>query len=244
MSKKVPVGKNKLAMEMMNVSHTAKRAAERLIASKTFDDDDDNDEFGEEPEPGISRFAEIEEKADALRRKQRSHSLFSRKRSAIISTTTRSHKKSTTGISRSRNVVSLSVCQMKKSQRGIFKRDGEYVEVKANRTDDYATLVQCLKSKFNSLSGRECCLFRSSGARILNEDVTIRDTPRQWTLGAYLQHLHTSPEVLRLGIGCEGEVIPSDEELSDEVMQVQQSSQCPREQVSTWINETNSIHNL
>ena len=95
MSKKVPVGKNKLAMEMMNVSHTVKKAAERLIASKTFDDDDDdNNEFGEEPVPGISRFVEIEAKAATLRRKQRSHSLFSRKRSAI-STTTRSHKKPT-----------------------------------------------------------------------------------------------------------------------------------------------------
>ena len=95
------------------------------------------------------------------------------------------------------------------------------MEARANRADDYKSLVQCIKGKFPRLLGKDCNLFRPSGARVLNEDIMIKGVKRSWTLGLYLQYLHTSPEVLKLGIGYDAEGdTTSDEEFSDETRPV------------------------
>ena len=94
-------GKRRLARDIMSVSHTAKRVAEQLISSNN-DDDDDFDDPEESGTESFLSFAEVEKKADSLRRKQRQQHMT---RSAL-STATVTTKRPTT--SKGRNVVSVS----------------------------------------------------------------------------------------------------------------------------------------
>lgn len=115
--------------------------------------------------------------------------------------------------------VSLSVCLMEKNlKKDLHKKSGGYFEVMANRSDSYETLVNRLKLKFPSVSTKkELSLFRSNGARIVNEKLVVRGAEKPWRLGTYLHFLHVSPEVLRLGIGYDSrssEDSNSDDEIS------------------------------
>ena len=102
----------------------------------------------------------------------------------------------------------------KNKRKDVHRRTGGYFEMKAHRSDDYQTLLQCTKKKFPSVtSEKKCHLFRSNGARIKNEDLTIKEASKPWTLGGYLQYLHVSPDILRLGIGFESSSEESEEEL-------------------------------
>ena len=89
----------------------------------------------------------------------------------------------------------------KSTKHNIFKTDGDYVEVKANRSDSYNVLRGRLERKFQKKES--CCLLQTNGAKVLNEKLIVRGKRYPWTLGKYLQHLHLSPDMLKLGIGFE-----------------------------------------
>ena len=102
----------------------------------------------------------------------------------------------------------------KNKRKNVHKKNGGYFEMKAHRSNNYQTLLERMKRKFPSISSKKKChLFRSNGARIENEDLTIREASKPWTLGGYLRYLHVSPDVLRLGIGFESSSEESEEEL-------------------------------
>ena len=106
----------------------------------------------------------------------------------------------------------------KNFKKNLHKKSGGYFEVMANCSDSYETLVNRLKLKFPSVSTKQkLSLFRSNGARIVNEKLVVRNTEKPWRLGTYLHFLHVSPEVLRLGIGYDSsssEDSNSDDEIS------------------------------
>ena len=84
-------GKRRLARDIMSVSHTAKRVAEQLI-SLNNDDDDDFDDPEESGTESFLSFAEVEKKADSLRRKQRQqHMTRSALSTATVTTKTRAY---------------------------------------------------------------------------------------------------------------------------------------------------------
>ena len=86
-------------------------------------------------------------------------------------------------------------------KKDLHKKSGGYLEVIASRHDNYGTLLNRMKEKFPEVSCRKCSIFRSNGARVVDADVMTKGSKKEWTLGAYLNHLHVSPDNMRLGIG-------------------------------------------
>ena len=75
--------------------------------------------------------------------------------------------------------------------------------MEASREDDYLTLAQkaALKCEMPCRRGKLLSLFKSNGARILNEDITIKGKKKPWSLGRYLQLLKKAPHNTKIGIG-------------------------------------------
>ena len=78
-----------------------------------------------------------------------------------------------------------------------------FVEIQAKKTDDYCTFVRkaAKKCRLVEQEGQVLSLFKLNGARVLNENVTIKGKLKPWTLGNYLLLMKKSPSNVKLGVG-------------------------------------------
>lgn len=93
---------------------------------------------------------------------------------------------------------------MKESRPGVFVRSkSPYVEIDACKSNKYVTFAKraSIKCRLNRQEGKELALFKLNGARILDEDVTIKGRLKHWTLGNYLLLMKKSPSSVKLGVG-------------------------------------------
>lgn len=93
------------------------------------------------------------------------------------------------------SLVSVTVCSMKKTNRGYVK-DGMLIEIFVDRDTSYADLVSQLRATLElpqAPPGKSIALFTTGGAVIKNQEV--------WTLGAYMRQQHRGPGKTRIGIG-------------------------------------------
>lgn len=93
---------------------------------------------------------------------------------------------------------------MSETKAGVFSRSkNPFVEIGAYRSDNYSTFVKRAAKKLQ-LQGKPqkiLSLFKLNVARVLDEEVTIKDKTKPWTLGNYLLVMRKSPNVVKLGIG-------------------------------------------
>ena len=93
---------------------------------------------------------------------------------------------------------------MRESRSGVFTRaKAPFVEMEAYRSDSYSTFVKRAAHKCH-LTGKKnkfLSLFKLNGARVLDEDVTIKGKAKPWTLGNYLLLMKKSPNNVKMGIG-------------------------------------------
>ena len=93
---------------------------------------------------------------------------------------------------------------MTKSKEGLFSR-GKHplIEIKANKNDSYQTFVNkaARKCGMQAQSGKTLHLFKLSGARILNEQVSVNGKNRPWTVGNYLAMLRKGAASVKMGVG-------------------------------------------
>ena len=87
------------------------------------------------------------------------------------------------------------------AQKGVFVRSKSQIE--ACKGDKYVTFAKraSIKCRLNHQEGKELALFKLNGARILDEDVTIKGRLKPWTLGNYLLLMKKSPSSVKLGVG-------------------------------------------
>ena len=93
---------------------------------------------------------------------------------------------------------------MKESRPGVFVRSkSPFIEIEACKGDKYVTFAKraSIKCRLNHQEGKELALFKLNGARILDEDVTIKGRLKPWTLGNYLLLMKKSPSSVKLGVG-------------------------------------------
>ena len=66
--------------------------------------------------------------------------------------------------------------------RDVYKKKTGYVEVIVKRECDYSSLVNAMKKKFpkDLSSDKKCAIYRSNGARVLDEDVLMRGCHKPW----------------------------------------------------------------
>lgn len=87
---------------------------------------------------------------------------------------------------------------------GTMKRSkNPIVEIKAYRSDSYATFVKRAAGKLN-LRGEKrkfLSLFKLNGARVLDEDIVVKGRHKPWTLGNYLLLMKKSPTAAKMGVG-------------------------------------------
>ncbi len=87
---------------------------------------------------------------------------------------------------------------------GVFTRaKSPFVEMEAYRSDSYSTFVKRAVSKCH-IRGKKnhiLSLFKTNGARVLDEQVTIKGKSKPWTLGNYLLLMKKSPNSVKMGVG-------------------------------------------
>ena len=85
---------------------------------------------------------------------------------------------------------------MKRSKNAI-------VEMKAYRSDSYASFVKRAADKLNLRieKNKILSLFKLNGARVLDEDIVVKCRQKPWTLGNYLLLMKKSPATTKMGIG-------------------------------------------
>ena len=94
---------------------------------------------------------------------------------------------------------------MTESKEGLFTR-GKHplIELKAKKSDSYQAFVAkaARKCGLQVQHGKSLYLFKSSGARILNEQLSVNGKNRPWTVGNYLAMLRKGAASVRMGVGC------------------------------------------
>ena len=102
---------------------------------------------------------------------------------------------------------------MKKNNRGLFRRDGTFVECGLSRLDTYSDVVEKIAKIFSLKSPSRLCLYRPGGGAVIPaEELTINNSQSvMWTLGHYMRVKHAGPDVIQLGIGpTDGIALESD----------------------------------
>ena len=93
---------------------------------------------------------------------------------------------------------------MTESKSGSFIRSrNPFVEVEGYRSDSYTTFTKRAAHKLSlrGEKGKYVSLFRLNGARVLDEEVTVKGKGKPWTLGNYLLLMKKSPNHVKMGIG-------------------------------------------
>ena len=92
---------------------------------------------------------------------------------------------------------------MTMAKNGVYHKSSPYYEVPLKKRDFYKDVV----SKASSVLQMDVedidllSLFRASGIVIADTPLTFGKSSSVWTMGRYLNKLHTSPDKLHLGIG-------------------------------------------
>ena len=93
---------------------------------------------------------------------------------------------------------------MTETKSGAFIRSrNPFVEVEGYRRDSYSTFIKraAHKLSLHGQKGKYVSLFRLNGARVLDEEVTVKGKTKPWTLGNYLLLMKKSPNHVKMGIG-------------------------------------------
>ena len=93
---------------------------------------------------------------------------------------------------------------MTESKEGLFTRGkSPLIEIKANKSDSYETFVSnaARKCQLQIHPRKTLHLFKMSGARILNESVSVNGKSRPWTVGNYLSMLRKGAASIKMGVG-------------------------------------------
>ena len=95
----------------------------------------------------------------------------------------------------------MSFCKMETNARGVYKRCSSFIEVALKKSDLYNEVVSKVFDTLK-LDGEvlEFCLVRLSGAVVPDENISFGKISSLWTIGRYLNKLHTSADRLQLGI--------------------------------------------
>lgn len=96
------------------------------------------------------------------------------------------------------------MCEMTETKSGAFIRSrNPFVEVEGYRSDSYTTFTKRAAHKLSlrGEKGKYVSLFRLNGARVLDEEVTVKGKSKHWTLGNYLLLIKKSPNRVKMGIG-------------------------------------------
>ena len=102
------------------------------------------------------------------------------------------------------STIQIAVCEMKETRSGVYTRvKAPYVEMEAYRSDSYITFVKraAHKCHLTEKKNKLLSLFKLNGARVLDEEVTVKGKPKPWTLGNYLLLMKKSPNNIKMGIG-------------------------------------------
>ena len=89
---------------------------------------------------------------------------------------------------------------MIRSDRNSFKKHSAYFEIDLKKSDTYDVVVDKVCSVFD-LSSEYAALFTCRGNIICSTPITVSGKEYGWTLGAYLNKRHMSPDKIHLGIG-------------------------------------------
>ena len=93
---------------------------------------------------------------------------------------------------------------MTESRGGLFGRGkSPLLEIRAKKSDSYEVFVTkaARKCQLSYQQGKALHLFKLSGARVLNESLSVQGKQRPWTIGNYLSVLHKSATNVKIGIG-------------------------------------------
>ena len=98
--------------------------------------------------------------------------------------------------------INVSFCRMSLNKNGVYKRVSPFYEVPVKKSDMYSDVLSkallALKMDANNLDN--FVLVRLSGSIVPDDNIQFGKGSNVWTLGRYLNKLHTSPEKLQLGV--------------------------------------------
>lgn len=106
-------------------------------------------------------------------------------------------------------LISLQTNVCKMIVRGVsFVKDSPLIEISASKEDTYYGFAKragaALGLRDSAEESTDCLLvlFRPViGSIIKNDDITIRDVCKPWTLGNYVTKSHKSSDSLKFGVG-------------------------------------------
>ena len=93
---------------------------------------------------------------------------------------------------------------MKETKPGVFTRSKKpFVEMEAQRSDSCTKFAKRATQKCHLRYKEKAVLslFKVNGARVLNENITVKGNSKPWTLGNYLLLMKKSPSSVKMGIG-------------------------------------------
>ena len=88
--------------------------------------------------------------------------------------------------------IEITVCKMKPSARGSFRRDGPFIALDLCVNDSYKEVAKKAGSVLKVSSTPNLRLFRTRGA--------IIPFTSDWTIGKYKRKLRLGPERIQLGV--------------------------------------------
>ena len=104
-------------------------------------------------------------------------------------------------------ILQIAVCEMERTRGGGFKKVSDYIEVLADSTDSYSSVL--LKAcNTLGLEVENAVLVRVSGYKIPNQPLVVEGYSTPWTLGQYIKSAFARASSTRFGILC-NEVILS-----------------------------------
>ena len=101
---------------------------------------------------------------------------------------------------------------MAKSRKGGFTKDGDFTEIRIEKSSSYDHVAAVaaeaidLASEDDDDSEMELYLFRTDGTVVPNQPITLAKESVPWTLQHYLKSLKKTAAQINLGVGYRSKV--------------------------------------